>query len=169
MNEFMTTSFWHTDAVGGRPHHQPPTLVLRRRLPKYPPRGAAEYGSRRSPGRRQFSPHLSFISAFARPVGSGHPTHPHHPSHRFLNFRNFACQRAQISSLIRAVPSHRGALRNVINAGRDAVDAAAPLTNGAFRVRPSRVVLTPRCWRQVCEKERRRRCQTSLVTGESAK
>src|SRR5258707_6274881 len=36
-------------------------------------------------------------------------------------------------------------------------------------VRPSRVVLTPRCWRQVCEKKRRRRCQTSLVTGESAK
>ena len=23
MNEFLTTSFWHTDAVGGRPHHQP--------------------------------------------------------------------------------------------------------------------------------------------------
>jgi hypothetical protein len=33
----------------------------------------------------------------------------------------------QITSLIRAVPSLRGALRNVINAGRDAVDAA-----GAF-------------------------------------
>ena len=30
----------------------------------------------------------------------------------------------QISSLSLAVPSHRGALRNVINAGRDAVDAA---------------------------------------------
>src|ERR1700756_5084993 len=27
---FATTSFWHTDAVGGRPHHQPPTLVWRR-------------------------------------------------------------------------------------------------------------------------------------------
>src|SRR5712671_3766009 len=36
-------------------------------------------------------------------------------------------------------------------------------------VRPSRVVLTPRCWRQVCDKKRRRRCQTSLVTGESTK
>src|SRR5258708_34205351 len=103
MNEFMTTSFWHTDAVRGRPHHQPPTLVLRRRLPKCPQRGAAEYGSRRSPGRRQFTPHLSFISAFARPVGSGHPTH--HPSHRFLHFRNFASQRPQISSLILAVPA----------------------------------------------------------------
>ncbi len=31
----------------------------------------------------------------------------------------------QISSLSRAVPSHRGALRNVINAGRDAVDAVS--------------------------------------------
>src|SRR2546423_4285275 len=44
----------------------------------------------------------------------------------------------------------------------------------ARRTRPaggrrSRVVLTPRCWRQVCEKKRRRRCQTSLVTGESTK
>ena len=36
-------------------------------------------------------------------------------------------------------------------------------------VRPSRVVLTPRCWRQVGDKKRRRRGQTSLVTGESTK
>src|SRR6476660_9259546 len=36
-------------------------------------------------------------------------------------------------------------------------------------VRPSRVVLTPRCWRQVCDRKRRRRCQTSLVTGEITK
>ena len=36
-------------------------------------------------------------------------------------------------------------------------------------VRRSRVVLTPQCWRQVCDKKRRRRCQTSLVTGESTK
>jgi hypothetical protein len=50
---------------------------------------------------------------------------------KFLKFRNFACQRTQISSLIRTVPSLRGALRNVINAGRDAVDAAGALTNGA--------------------------------------
>src|SRR6476469_5481236 len=33
----------------------------------------------------------------------------------------------QISSLSRAVPSHRGALRNVINAERDAVDAVSML------------------------------------------
>jgi hypothetical protein len=70
--------------------------------------------------------------------GLSHPTHPlHHPPHRFLNFRNFVCQRTQISSLIRAVPSHRGALRNVINAGRDAVDAAAPLTMALVRTAKS--------------------------------
>jgi hypothetical protein len=34
---------------------------------------------------------------------------------------------SQISSLSRTVPSHRGALRNVINAGRDAVDAGGTL------------------------------------------
>ena len=33
----------------------------------------------------------------------------------------------QISSLSRTVPSHRGALRNVINAERDAVDAGSAL------------------------------------------
>jgi hypothetical protein len=31
----------------------------------------------------------------------------------FLNFRNFTCQRTQISSLIRTVPSLRGALRTL--------------------------------------------------------
>src|SRR6266487_3102911 len=49
------------------------------------------------------------------------------------------------------------------------MDAAARETNAACGVRRSRVVLTPRCWCQVCEKKRRRRCQTSLVTGESTK
>src|SRR6266567_3051169 len=63
----------------------------------------------------------------------------------------------------------KGRLAIVTNAGRDAMDAAARETNAACGVRRSRVVLTPRCWRQVCEKTRRRRCQTSLVTGESAK
>ena len=37
----------------------------------------------------------------------------------------------QISSLICVSCPKRGALRNVINAGRDAVDAVVPLTNGA--------------------------------------
>ena len=35
----------------------------------------------------------------------------------------FASRLSQISSLSRAVLTHRGALRNVINAGWDAVDA----------------------------------------------
>jgi hypothetical protein len=43
----------------------------------------------------------------------------------------------------------RGALRNVTDVGRDAVDAAARLTGDAGSGRRSRVVLTPRRWRQV--------------------
>jgi len=39
----------------------------------------------------------------------------------------FPSSLTQISSLSRAVPSHRGALRNVINAERDAVDAGSTL------------------------------------------
>ena len=39
----------------------------------------------------------------------------------------FPSSLTQISSLSRAVPSHRGALRNVINAERDAVDAGGTL------------------------------------------
>jgi hypothetical protein len=39
----------------------------------------------------------------------------------------FPSSLTQISSLNRTVPSHRGALRNVINAGRDAVDAGSML------------------------------------------
>jgi hypothetical protein len=39
--------------------------------------------------------------------------------------KNFAFGVGQIISTTRAVLSHRGALRNVTNAGRDAVDADA--------------------------------------------
>src|SRR6476646_1998191 len=67
------------------------------------------------------------------------------------------------------VSCHRGALRNVINAERDAMDAAALFDERCQCGRRSRVVLTPRRWRQVCEKKRRRRWQTSMVTGESTK
>jgi len=52
-------------------------------------------------------------------------------------------------ALIRTSRAERGALANVINAARDAVDADALLTNSARRGRRSRVVLTPRRWRQV--------------------
>jgi len=40
-------------------------------------------------------------------------------------------------------------LRNVTNAGRDAVDADSAGDDSARGGRRSRVVLTPRCWRQV--------------------
>jgi hypothetical protein len=52
-------------------------------------------------------------------------------------------------AFLRVSCPERGALRNVINAGRDAMDADALLTNSARRGRRSRVVLTPRRWRQV--------------------
>jgi hypothetical protein len=66
----------------------------------------------------------------------------------------------------RPVPQ-RGARAIVTNAGRDAVDAIAPKTTGTRGGRLRRVVLTPRRWSQVCAKARRRRWQTSPVTGES--
>jgi hypothetical protein len=46
-------------------------------------------------------------------------------------------------------PAHRGALRNVINAGRDAVDARRRFDECVACGRRSRVVLTPRRWCQV--------------------
>ena len=58
-------------------------------------------------------------------------------SHLFLNFRNFACQQTRISSLICPVPSLRGALRDVTDVGRDAVDAAARGRAGRTRTAKS--------------------------------
>ena len=40
----------------------------------------------------------------------------------------------------------------VTNVGRDAVDADAATDERGLSVRRSRVVLTPRCWRQVLER-----------------
>jgi len=68
----------------------------------------------------------------------------------------------------RPVP-REGRLAIVTDAGRDAVDAEVPLTNGAEGGRRSRVVLTPRRWCQVRAKERGRRWQKSPVAGESTK
>src|SRR6202035_5891961 len=52
---------------------------------------------------------------------------------------------------------------------RDAVDADSALTKALICGRQSRVVLTPRRWRQVLEKQASwgRRWQTSPVAGES--
>src|SRR5258708_18464117 len=61
----------------------------------------------------------------------------------------------QIRCISKASCLKRGALRNVINAGRDAVDAGGACDERCRRGRRSRVVLTPRSWRQVCEKTRR--------------
>jgi hypothetical protein len=44
-------------------------------------------------------------------------------------------------------------LANVINAARDAVDAEALLDEQRGCGRRRRVVLTPRRWRQVCERQ----------------
>jgi hypothetical protein len=48
---------------------------------------------------------------------------------------------------------NEGRFAIVTNVERDAVDADALLTNSAWGGRRSRVVLTPRCWRQVFEKQ----------------
>jgi len=48
-------------------------------------------------------------------------------------------------------------LRNVTNAGRDAVDADGAPDESAKRGRQNRVVLAPRRWCQVRAKERGRR------------
>jgi hypothetical protein len=52
------------------------------------------------------------------------------------------------------MPSHplEGRIAIVTDAGWDAVDADALLTNSADRGRRSRVVPTPRCWCQVARK-----------------
>src|SRR5882724_7584887 len=60
----------------------------------------------------------------------------------------FTSRVGQITSRTPAVLPHRGVLRNVINAGRDAVDASCAFDEWRGRGRRSRVVLTSRRWRQ---------------------
>ena len=63
-------------------------------------------------------------------------------------------------------PRLRGALRGRHERWvRDAMDAVASQDERRHRGRQSRVVLTPRRWRQVCGAIRRRRWQESPVTG----
>jgi hypothetical protein len=62
----------------------------------------------------------------------------------------------------------RGALRNVINAGRGAVDADGAFDESARGGRQSRVVLTSRCWCQVRERQlSRATVAKEPFTGES--
>jgi hypothetical protein len=61
----------------------------------------------------------------------------------------------QITFTTSPVLSPRGALRNVTDAGRDAVDADGAADESAEGGRRSRVVLTPRRWRQVLREDAR--------------
>src|SRR4030081_1805353 len=67
----------------------------------------------------------------------------------FLFFRN------EISCTSSLVLSDRGALANVINAGRDAVDAGGAADESTKRGRRSRVVLMPRLRHQVLREDAR--------------
>ena len=63
--------------------------------------------------------------------------------------------------------TQRGAIAIVTNVRWDAVDAECATDEWAYRVRRSRVVLTPRCWRQVPGKQasQERRWQKSRSPG----
>jgi len=71
------------------------------------------------------------------------------PSKKNILFFRNANQRYILS---RPVPKE-GRVAIVTAAGRDAVDADAPITNGAEADVQSRVVLAPRRWCQVLEKQ----------------
>src|ERR1700684_2604041 len=74
----------------------------------------------------------------------------------------FCFSEVQITAIFAAVPSHRGASRD--RHGRGAGCGGRGCADNERRFSAdvqSRVVLTPRRWCQVCEKERRRRWPTS--------
>ena len=71
------------------------------------------------------------------------------------NQKYFAFPERQIRGTSIAIPSRsEGRIMIVTNVGRDAVDAGSADNERRESVRRSRVVLTPRCWRQVCGKSR---------------
>src|SRR5712671_6879579 len=107
--------------------------------------------------------------------GSTHPTTLVYPTGKSVNpvqphLQKYSTSRLpQISNISLTVLSPRGALRNVINAGRDAVDADAlkderRLRRTAKSCGPDAPTLAS-SWRV----NRKRRWQTSMVTGESTK
>src|SRR4030095_3547370 len=77
----------------------------------------------------------------------------------------------QIGGFVRAAPSRQeGRIAIVTNARRDVMDARGAQDEGARRVRRSRVVLTPRCWRQMRRgKLLRMTVAIKPFTGESTK
>jgi hypothetical protein len=81
----------------------------------------------------------------------------------------FAFPVGQIKITTRVIPPRlEGRTRRHERWVRDAVDAAAAQDERSYCGRQSRVVLTPRRWRQVGGNIRKRRWQESPVTGESA-
>jgi hypothetical protein len=81
----------------------------------------------------------------------------------------FSSRLTQISNISIAVPSLRGALAIVTDAGRDAVDAGGAKDERAdLRTAKSCGSDAPSLASSLRETARRR-CQTSVVTGESAK
>jgi hypothetical protein len=71
-------------------------------------------------------------------------------THLIRNFRNIAFRLTQISRISAASRPTEGRLAIVTDAGRDAVDADGAGDEQCCCGRRSRVVLTPRRWRQVC-------------------
>src|SRR6478672_11830655 len=87
----------------------------------------------------------------------------------FSEFQKFRLPADPNHFYIHPCPVPLRGVAHVTDAGRDAVDAGGACNERCRRVRRNRVVLTPQRRRQVREKKRRRRCQTSVVTGESTK
>jgi hypothetical protein len=94
---------------------------------------------------------------------SGSPVQPH--------FQKYSGSlQTQITSTSIAIPAHtEGRFAIVTDVGQGCDGRGMSKTNDVARGRRSRVVLTPRRWRQVGGAIRKRRWQTSPVTGESAK
>ena len=104
------------------------------------------------------------------PAPAGLLPFPGHTPNNFLisDFQKYCLRPDPNQQYIppRPVPL-RGAARDVTDAGRDAVDAAARLTGVACSGRRRRVVLTPRRWRQVCGLIRVTTVARKPITGES--
>src|SRR5882672_7989625 len=82
------------------------------------------------------------------------------------NKKYFAFPEGRNSGISVAIPSRsEGRIMIVTNEGRVAVDADCAFDEGARGVRRRRVVLTPRCWRQVGGQSRRRWWQESRSPG----
>ena len=85
------------------------------------------------------------------------------------NKKYFAFPEGQISGISFAIPSRQeGRIMIVTNVGRVAVDAGSADNERRESVRRRRVVLTPRCWRQVCGSNSHATVARKPVTGESA-